>query len=89
MFPAPLMLSGAALEAGVALGCAVPCAGAGSVPAQGILASPSHQHRGAEGSTEIEFLDMEQLECLDLEKELWFGCAGGVVWGQAQHPLKE
>lgn len=52
-------------------------------------ASLVHQHRGAEGSTGMECLDMEQLEPLDVEKELWFGCAGGVVWGQAQHPLKE
>lgn len=37
----------------------------------------------------MKCLHMEQLEALDLEKELWFGCAGGVVWGQAQHPLKE
>lgn len=49
----------------------------------------AHQHREAEDNTEMECLDMEQLEPLDLEKELWFGCAGGVVWGQAQHPLKE
>lgn len=40
MLPTPLMLSGAALEAGMALGCAVPCAGAVSVPTQGIWGSP-------------------------------------------------
>lgn len=56
---------------------------------RGFLAPLAHQYRGAEGSTEVECLYMEQLEALDLENELWFGCAGGVVWGQAQHPLKE
>lgn len=55
----------------------------------GFWSPPAHQHRGAEGSTEVGCMDMEQLEALELEKELWFGCAGGVVWGQVQHPLKE
>lgn len=49
MLPAPLMLSGAAWEAGVALGCAVPCAGAGSVPTRGILVSPGSSAQGSRG----------------------------------------
>lgn len=47
MLPAPLRLPETALEAGVALGCAVPCAGAGCAPTQGILGFPgSSAQRG-------------------------------------------
>lgn len=50
----------------------------------------AHQRWGAEkgcGGGMHGALSGERLWLL--EEELWFGRAGGVVRGQAQHPLKE